>query len=94
MKPTVPNNHIHLDSVRQEFVGKSNLGLVIVSHSHPALAGWWGETDETNEPFLTVFVALPKPLKRLMSDLWPSTTTQLKQGVNESPAYKFFGALV
>jgi len=93
MKPAVPKNHMRFDRVHQEFAGKFNERRDCVSFT-PCFSWVVGETDETNEPFLSVFVALPKPLKRLMSDLWPSTTTQLKQGVNESPAYKVFGALV
>ncbi len=35
------------------------------------------------------FVALPKPLKRLMNEQWAPTTSQLKQGVNENSTYIF-----
>jgi hypothetical protein len=66
--------------MRQE--GKSNQSIVMASHSHPALAGWWARPRNLTNRF-NGFVAVPKPLKRLMSKPWPQTATQLKQGVNE-----------
>jgi hypothetical protein len=67
--------------MRQE--GKSNQSIVMASHSHPALAGWWARPRNLPNRF-SGFVAVPKPLKRLMSKPWPQTATQLKQGVNET----------
>ena len=66
--------------MRQEIVGK--LSIVIASHSHPALAGWWARPANLTNRF-NGFVAVPKPLKRLMRRQWPPSDTQLKQGVNE-----------